>query len=63
VDNFLAGILNEKSWVKAMRSFCGVAAVLMKRCLLNRLMAFENIEPYSDVDFIDNFLLPTLLIS
>jgi len=47
VDDFLAGILN-KAWVKAMRFFCDVAAVLIKRFLSNGMMTFENIEQYPD---------------
>ena len=68
--NCFAGILNGKSWVKAMRSFRGVAAALMKRFLSNGLKTFENIEQYLDSarlhptghHWVDNFLLPTLLI-
>ena len=66
----LAGIFNGKSWVKAMRSFRGVAAALMKRFLSNGVKTFEDIEQYLDVarrhptgrHWVDNFLLPTLLI-
>ena len=43
-----AGIFNGKSWVKAMRSFRGVAAALMKRFLSDGVKTFEDIEQYLD---------------
>ena len=42
----LAGIFNGKSRVKAMRSFRGVSAAILKRFLSTGLKTFEQIEQY-----------------
>ena len=46
----LKGIFNGKSWVKALRAFQGVSAALLKQFLS------------TGRHWVDNFLLPTLLI-
>ena len=56
--------------MKAMRSFRGVSASLLKRFLSTGSKPFEQIEHYLDVarlhptgwHWVDNFLLPTLLV-
>ena len=56
--------------MKAMRSFRGVSASLLKRFLSTGSKTFEQIEHYLDVarlhptgrHWVDNFLLPTLLV-
>ncbi|MCG7883058.1 MAG: hypothetical protein JAY96_15870 [Candidatus Thiodiazotropha endolucinida] len=66
----LTGIFNGKSWVKAMRAFRGVAAALLQRLLSSGQKTFEEIEQYLETarlhptgrHWVDNFLLPTLLI-
>ncbi len=44
----LTGIFNGKSWVKAMRSFRGVSAALLKWFLSTGLKTFEQIQQYLD---------------
>ena len=66
----LTGIFNEKSWVKALRYFRAVSAALLKRFLSSGPKTFEEIDEYLAVarlhptgrHWVDNFLLPTLLI-
>ena len=66
----LTGIFNGKSWVKAMRAFRSVAAALLQRLLSSGHKTFEEIEKYLEGarmhptgrHWVDNFLLPTLLI-
>ena len=66
----LTGIFNGKSWVKAMRCFRGVSAALLQRFLSSGPKTFEQIEQYLDTarlhptgrHWVDNFLVPTLLI-
>ena len=58
MNNF-AGIFNGKSWVKAMRSFRGVSAFLLKRFLSTGSKTFEQIEHYLDVAHLQH---PTLLV-
>lgn len=66
----LTGIFNGKSWVKAMRAFQGVSAALLKHLLSDGPKTFEQIEHYLDTarlhptgqHWVDNFILPTLLI-
>ena len=56
--------------MKAMRSFRGVSAFLLKRFLSTGSKTFEQIEHYLDVarlhptgrHWVDNFLLLTLLV-
>ena len=56
--------------MKAMRSFGGVSAFLLKRFLSTGSKTFEQIGYYFDVahlhptgrHWVDNFLLPTLLV-
>ena len=66
----LTGIFNGKSWVKALRSFRAVSAALLERFLSSGPKTFEEIDEYLAVarlhptgrHWVDNFLLPTLLI-
>ena len=66
----LTGIFNGNSWVKAMRAFRGVSAALLKGFLSSGNKTFEEIEQYLETarlhptgrHWVDNFLLPTLLI-
>ena len=66
----LTGIFNEKSWVKALRSFRAVSAAVLKRLLSSGSKTFEEIDEYLAVarlhptgrHWVDNFLLPTVLI-
>ena len=66
----LTGIFNGKSWVKALGSFPAVSAALLKRFLSSGPKTFEEIDEYLAVarlhpkgrHWVDNFLLPTLLI-
>jgi len=66
----LTGIFNGKSWVKAMRAFRGVSAALLERFLSTGPKTFEQIQEYLDTarlhptgrHWVDNFLIPTLLI-
>ena len=66
----LTGIFNGKSWVKALRSFRAVSAALLKCFLSSGPNTFEEIYEYLAVarlhhtgrHWMDNFLLPTLLI-
>src|SRR2546425_6338286 len=66
----MTGIFNGKSWVKAMRAFCGVSAAILKCFLSTGPKTFEDLEHYLDIarqhstgrHWVDNFLLPTLLI-
>ena len=63
-------IFNGKSWVKVMRAFRGVAATLLQRFLSTGQKTFDDIEQYLEKarmhptgrHWVDNFLLPTLLI-
>ena len=47
--SYVTGIFNGKSWVKAMRSFRGVSAALLKRFLCTGPKTFEQIEQYLDL--------------
>ena len=66
----LTGLFNGKSWVKALRYFRAVSAVLLKRFLSSGPKTFEEIDEYLAVarlhpksrHWVDNFLLPTVLI-
>ena len=66
----LTGIFNGKSWVKAMRSYRGISAALLKLFLSTGPKTFEQLEQYLETarlhptsrHWVDNFLLPTLLI-
>ncbi len=66
----LTGIFKAKSWVKAMLSFQGVSAVLLKWYLSTGLKTFEQTQQYLDnVHFhptgqhwVNNLLTPTLLV-
>ena len=66
----ITGIFNGKSWVKGMRAFRGVAAALLQRFLSTGQKTFDEIEQYLETSrtyptgrhWVDNFLLPTLLI-
>ena len=66
----MTGIFKGKSWVKAMRSFRAVSAALLNRFLSSGTKTFEEIDEYLAVarlhptgrHWVDNFLLPTLLI-
>ena len=66
----ITGIFNGKAWVKAMRAFRGVAAALLKKYLSTGPKTFDLIEQYLDTarlhptsrHWVDNFLVPTLLI-
>jgi hypothetical protein len=66
----LKGIMNGKSWVKAFRAFRNVAAALLKSFLSNGPKTFEDITDYlgqahehtTGRHWVDNFLVPTLLI-
>ena len=66
----VTGIFNGKSWVKVMRSFRGVSPALLKQFLCTGPKTSDQIEQYLDLahlhssgrHWVDNFLLPTLLI-
>ena len=66
----MTGIFKGKSWMKAMRSFRAVSAALLNRFLSSGMKTFEEIDEYLAVarlhptgrHWVDNFLLPTLLI-
>lgn len=66
----LTGIFNGKSWVKAMRAFRGVSAAILKRFLSTGPKTFDQMQDYIDAarlhptgrHWVDNFLLPTLLV-
>jgi hypothetical protein len=66
----LTGIFNGKSWVKAMRAFRGVSAAILKHFLSQGQRTFEELQQYLDAarlhptgrHWVDNFLLPTLLV-
>ncbi len=68
--HYVIGIFNGKSWVKAMRSFRSVSVAILKRFLSTGPKTFEQIEQYLDLarlhptgrHWVDNFLLPTLLV-
>ena len=68
--HYFAGIFNGKSWVKAMRSFRGVSAALMRTFLSTGFKTFEEVVHYLDTarlhptgrHWVDNFFLPTLLV-
>ena len=68
--SYVTGIFNGKSRVKAMRSFLGVSAALLKWFLCSVPKTYEQIEQYLDLARlhptgrrrVDNFLLLTLLI-
>lgn len=66
----LTGIFNGKSWVKALRAFRGVAAALLKSFLSTGPKTFDEIDQYLNAarlhptgrHWVDNFLVPTLLV-
>lgn len=66
----LTGIFNGKSWVKALRAFRGVAAALLQRFLSTETKTFQELEAYLETarmhptgrHWVDNFLIPVLLV-
>ncbi len=66
----LKGIMNGKSWVRALRAYRSVAAALLKSFLSTGRKTFDDIMTYLEEvrkhptgrHWVDNFLVPTLLV-